>query len=331
MISQYIYDLLLDNDYVAVPGLGGFVCQYQSALIDRQRSWISPPARTIAFNKALNQNDGLLVQHIVLKDLVSYKDAEDKVRDFVAQCNQQLHQIGSIQFPKIGRLYTDELKNIQFTPSYESLPLDDSFGLSSVTFVPVSRIAGEISEVMATEEEDAAPVIPVYRKQRRWPYRVAASFAGIFLLGTLWTNLGGQSGLDNVMTAGMFSGHEVSISARQHSVTTDNQSIRSEYLSETARLQAEKAVAAEMIPVEEAADVQPVGEGIFPIVVGAFKGPVTAEKYMNRLKEKGYNAELMITSPNTFIKVVINYTAENEEVALAHIRSEVEKDAWLLN
>lgn len=330
MISQYIYDLLLDNDYVAVPGLGGFVCQHQSALIDRQRAWISPPARTIAFNKALNQNDGLLVQHVVLKDLVTYKDAEDKVREFVTQCNQQLHQIGSIQFPKIGRLYMDELKNIQFTPSNESLPLDDSFGLASVTFVPVSRMATEASEVVALEKEGAT-VIPVYRTQKRWPYWAAASFAGIFLMSTVWTNLGGQSALDNVMTAGMFSGHQIDISKHQHPVVTDNQSIQAEYLSEAAWIKVQKAaeVAASVTDITE----NPVssGSGAFPIVVGAFKGPVTAEKYMNRLKEKGYNAELMITSPNTFIKVVINYTAENEEAALAHIRSEVEKDAWLLN
>src|SRR5690606_38994330 len=103
-------------------------------------SLISPPSRTIAFNKALQQNDGLLVQHIVLSDTVSYKEAEDKVKAFVAQCNQQLHQIGSVQFPKIGRLYMDELKHIQFAPSYETLPLDESFGLQVVALKPIARI-----------------------------------------------------------------------------------------------------------------------------------------------------------------------------------------------
>ncbi len=322
MISQYIYDLLLDNDYVAVPGLGGFVCQYQPAVIDRHRSLISPPARTIAFNKALNQNDGLLIQHVVLKDIVSYKDAEDKVRDFVAQCNQQLHQIGSIQFPGIGRLYMDELKNIQFTPSYESLPLDDSFGLANIAFIPVSRMGVEEHGLVAESE---TPVVYIQREQKRWPYWIAASFAGMFLLGSLWMNLG-QSSFSNVLTAGFFTGNTVQITSQQHAVHMDNTQIKAETFGNPSVKRTVVQEAQEESTIEEVLVSQE-----FSIVVGAFKGPVTAEKYKIRLIEQGYNVETLKTSPNTFIKVVVKYTASSEEEALAAVRANVEKDAWVLN
>ena len=159
MITQYIYDLLLDNDYVVVPGLGGFVCQYQSSILDRQRAQIQAPARTIAFNKALQQNDGLLVQHIVLNDQLNYKDSEEKVRQYVAKCNQQLQQIGSIQFPKIGRLYMDDLKNIQFTPTFELLPFDDTFGFSNINIQAISRSDEEKTE--ALEGIKDAPIVTI--------------------------------------------------------------------------------------------------------------------------------------------------------------------------
>lgn len=322
MISNYIYDLLLDNDYVAIPGLGGFVCQYQSANVDRQRSLISPPSRTIAFNKALQQNDGLLVQHIVLNETVSYKDAEDKVRAFVAQCNQQLHQIGSVQFPKIGRLYMDELKHINFAPSYETLPLDDSFGLQVVVLKPIARIK---SEPVLAEEESLAQVVEISRPQRAWPYWIAASFAGLFIMGTAWLNVE-QTSYKNVLTAGFFTGHEIHTNAPQKTIYTDNSSIQSNYLYELALLKKNAA------PVEEVVEDAAVAvDQEYAIVVGAFKGPITAEKYKEHLIAKGYKVETLKTSPNTFIKVVIYVTAANEEEALASVRTSEEKDAWLLN
>lgn len=322
MISQHIYDLLLDNDYVAVPGLGGFVCQYQSAIVDRQRSLVSPPSRTIAFNKALQQNDGLLVQHIVLNDSVTYKDAEDKVREFVAQCNQQLHQIGSVQFPKIGRLYMDELKHIQFSPSYDTLPLDDSFGLNTVQLVPISRIKTELAEISESEE---TPVVEMAPAQRSWPYWIAASFAGLFMMGSAWLNVE-QTSYKNVLTAGFFTGTEIQTNHSAKTIYTNNESIQTDYLYEVAQLNI--AQQKEELIVDEPVLSEPQE---FSIVVGAFKGPITAEKYKNALIEKGYKVETLKTSPNTFIKVVIYTTASSEEEALASIRTSVEKDAWLLN
>lgn len=323
MISKYIYDLLLDNDYVAIPGLGGFVCQYQSATMDRQRSLISPPSRTIAFNKALQQNDGLLIQHVVLKDVISYKDAEDKVRAFVTECNQQLHQIGSVQFPQIGRLYMDELRHIQFAPSYETLPLDNSFGLTAVPLMPISRMKLEPVEVEAHEE---VAVVELSRTQRSWPYWIAASFAGIFMMSSTWLNIG-QTTYKNAFTAGFFTSHEVQTPSQQKVITTDNSSIQSDYLYEMTQLK--KVVTPTLEEVEEESVESTPQE--FAIVVGAFKGPITAEKYKEALLSKGYKVETLRTSPNTFVKVVVYVTATQEEEALASIRSNVEKDAWLLN
>lgn len=327
MITQYIYDLLLDNDYVVVPGLGGFVCQYQSSILDRQRAQIQAPARTIAFNKALQQNDGLLVQHIVLKDQLNYKDAEDKVRQYVAQCNQQLHQIGSIQFPKIGRLYMDELKNIQFTPTFELLPFDDTFGFNPIHLQAISRTVEEKTEVLEGILE--TPVIEIDRKQKRWPYWIAASFAGLLLMGSVWMNLG-QPTFQNVMTAGVLSGNIVNISNQQNQIPINNQQIKAEFLSDYVIKKAEANLAKEVVvPIEDIAVVNT--DVIFKIVVGAFKGNKKANQFKEELEAKGYQIELVNNSHNNFIKVVVNYTAVDEPTALGEIRNSIEKEAWLLN
>jgi len=329
VIPQYIYDLLLENDCVVVPGLGGFLCQYQSARLDRQRLSVTPPSRTIAFNRALQQNDGLLVQSVVIGDQISYKEAEEKVREFVAQCNHHLHQHGSVQLPRIGRLYTDHLKHIQFTPSSEALPLESSFGLPVLTAKPVVRLRDALPDIVEEEVEAQAEVVPM-RRQRGWPYWIAASFAGIFIAGTLWIN-SGQTSINAAVEAGFFSSSAtVKLSDQVQSVKMDNGQITTEYLAGITEKKLDMLSESAFATEDVAADEAIVSPAIYPVVVGAFKGPITATRYRDDLIARGYQAELLNPTGNAFYKVIINFQADDEATALRTIRDEVEKDAWLL-
>jgi hypothetical protein len=52
---------------VIVPEFGGFIANYESAWINRQRALIFPPYKQILFNGNLTQNDGLLANELVIK------------------------------------------------------------------------------------------------------------------------------------------------------------------------------------------------------------------------------------------------------------------------
>ena len=67
----------------------------------------------------------------------------------------------------------------------------------------------------------------------------------------------------------------------------------------------------------------------FTIVVGAYKGPLTANRYAEELKSKGYNTEVIDPGNNLWLKVVVHVEASDEVSALRSIRSEVEPQAWL--
>lgn len=334
MITQYIYDILLENDYVSIPDLGGFVCEYQSATIDKVKQELLPPSRKIAFNKALNQNDGLLVQYIVLEEGLTYKEADEKVRSFSKNCNQQLQQFGSLQLPKIGRLYVDEQSQMRFMASHEVLPLDSSFGLPKLSYVPVVKHA--LQEEVVQQE---ATIVAIDKqraesKAKGWLYWAAASVAGVFLASTVWLNLG-QPELKDLVTANFYHVNKVVLSTQQTILpSSGNEQIVSHdiahyYQAKTfANAQAEQT--SEVIEEISAEDV--VSNESYPIVVGAFRGPITAGKYKDRLMSKGYETELMQPNdPTKLIKIVIHYTAETEEEALATIRKEVEENAWVLN
>lgn len=59
-LAQHIEALLLENDCVIVPGLGGFVAHYTPAMRVAEENTFLPPTRIIGFNPQLKMNDGLL-------------------------------------------------------------------------------------------------------------------------------------------------------------------------------------------------------------------------------------------------------------------------------
>lgn len=331
MVQQHIYQLLLDNDCVVVPGLGGFICQYHSASIDLKRGVVSPPGRSIAFNKALQQNDGLLIQHISVSETVTFKEAEEKVRGFVTQCNQRLHQHGSVLMPNIGRLYMDELKHIQFAPSAEMLPLEEAFGLASVSIQPVTRL----KDAVAAGQKEEAKVVALASAsekstQKSWPYWVAASVAAVFLSATLWIN-GTQPGISEYVMAGFSpvpAVEQVQSSPVEEIQTPVQNEVEQPLEVAVAEVITTDVESAPSIPIVET----PVSTGemqSFTIVVGAYKGPLTANRYADMLKSKGYNAEVIDPGNNLWLKVVVHVQAADDVSALRSIRSEVEPQAWL--
>ena len=61
-LAKHIEVLLLENDCVIVPGLGGFIAHRRQASFSERTGEFQPPLRTIGFNPQLVMNDGLLVQ-----------------------------------------------------------------------------------------------------------------------------------------------------------------------------------------------------------------------------------------------------------------------------
>ena len=53
-LERHIEILLLSNDCVIVPGLGGFMTHHIDARYDEQDNMFLPPLRTLGFNPQLN-------------------------------------------------------------------------------------------------------------------------------------------------------------------------------------------------------------------------------------------------------------------------------------
>ena len=107
---NYLYQILLEQDCVVLPGFGGFITQYKPAELNFRTNEISPPGKKIAFNPSLNKNDGFLVAFVAQNEQLSYKQAEKKIHSFVKGCEKNLQLNGSLLFDGIGKISIDENK-----------------------------------------------------------------------------------------------------------------------------------------------------------------------------------------------------------------------------
>ena len=78
-LERHIEILLLRNDCVIVPGLGGFIASHIPATYDERDCLFLPPQRTLGFNPKLNINDSLLVQSYTEAYDISYPDAQNRI------------------------------------------------------------------------------------------------------------------------------------------------------------------------------------------------------------------------------------------------------------
>lgn len=137
-IEQHISELLFDHDCVIVPSLGGFLASNQHATISPNQ-FLLPPFRKIAFNVYLKNNDGLLANHLVEYEHISYQQALVYIESFVSNCMREMNSGKKIILNNIGTLYFDREHNVQFEAARNSNHLKDSFGMEGLQLITVNR------------------------------------------------------------------------------------------------------------------------------------------------------------------------------------------------
>lgn len=130
-IAHHIAHLLLENDCVIVPQLGGFVAHYVSSRYNEAEQLYMPPKREIAFNPQLKLNDGLLAQSYMAAYGMNFPEATKEIIHQVKQMNKQLQQAGVVDLPNIGELRFTMKQEYLFVPYTEVLTSPHLYGLSS--------------------------------------------------------------------------------------------------------------------------------------------------------------------------------------------------------
>src|ERR1035438_4410420 len=114
--EQHISRLLLNYDCVIIPGFGGFVGNYQGASVHPTMHLFMPPTKSIVFNRNLKSNDGLLANELVAAEGLNYNEALKIIDKYVQTSEKILNEGRKLSLEKVGNLFYDIEKNLQFEP-----------------------------------------------------------------------------------------------------------------------------------------------------------------------------------------------------------------------
>ena len=151
-LSPYIKQLLYRNDCVILPNFGGVMAQYASAQVHPIQNVFTPPHKTLAFNKSLVHNDGLLVSEIVRFTGVTYEAATISIHQFVRKLENDLSSKGQAVITGVGKFFYDVEHNLIFESFEENNYLTIAFGFDRFVAKPVMR-----REEVIHQLENAAP------------------------------------------------------------------------------------------------------------------------------------------------------------------------------
>ena len=139
-VEELIGKLLLRHNCVIIPSFGGFVAKQTGASIDYNNGVMSPPKKSLLFNRQLINNDGLLIAELAVSNAIDYNESTKVVRDLIESWNLQLRRGERITIDKVGFLFFDQEKNICFEQDRFFNLLLDSYGLGKVHFLSESDV-----------------------------------------------------------------------------------------------------------------------------------------------------------------------------------------------
>lgn len=145
-LERHIEILLLNNDCVIVPDLGGFMAHYSEAHYDDRDQMFLPPTRTLGFNPALKMNDSLLAQSYIEAYDISYPEAILRIEDEVSELRQHIENEGSYELNDLGILKMNEYGNYEFEPCEAGILTPTLYGLSTVEMEPLANMTSSFVE-----------------------------------------------------------------------------------------------------------------------------------------------------------------------------------------
>lgn len=301
-LSRHIEILLVNNDCVTVPGLGGFVAHYEQSHYSENIFY--PPLRTLGFNAQLQHNDYLLAQSYQDAYDISYPEAFRRIEKEVEEIRQTMVVNGSYQFHGIGTLTLDTDEHLTFSPASAGLQTPSLFGLSTFSLDELEELPSSCSNFV--------PLMPAMRK-------VAAAIL-VMIIFTLSILPAGR-GSDDTVSEGMVQSSIVNMSALTNIISNDTSAHAMEQTSVIETKQQEETVE------QERKD--------YTIVLACKVGRSGANDLIAAMEREGLSGAQIHESNQSNRKVIYGrYATETEAVqALRTLREENERfsQAWVMN
>ena len=330
-LDRHIEILLLSNDCVIVPDLGGFMAHHVCAHYDEDEALFLPPLRTLGFNPQLKINDSLLAQSYVEAYDISYPEALQRIEDEVTELKMHLQNEGSYELTDIGVLSLNDEGNYLFTPCEAGILSPRLYGLSSFEMPIITPTANIISlnlpketlEVDEVDEEEDENVVKIKFSWIRNTVAVAAVLLAMFILAL-------PTGNTEIMTR-TISNINSNILFGMMSKDTNTSKIevkRTDIVKMPVKV--DTIVKKDTVQLVQKVVTDSVRKG-YCIVLASYVSEQNAQLFIEHLKSKGLDSTEIFINNNIRRVIYGNYPTPNDAyIALQSIHSHKElAEAWV--
>ena len=163
LLSKMVKELILDNDRVALPGLGSFVAEVVPSTFSDKGYTINPPYRRLYFRSKPDEGREL-AGFYASTNKVEEDMAERIIKDFVSELKSVLHTKKTVVFPGLGRLRATKENNVFFIADEDLDIYPAGFGLEPISLKTHQETREEVSAALtglkSILEEPKAEAIP---------------------------------------------------------------------------------------------------------------------------------------------------------------------------
>ena len=281
-IGDILEQALLLHDCVVLPTIGAFIVEQTPPLYDKDLNVITPAGQRISFNASLVDRDGILDSCYARTLGLSVRRARLVVDSDVTVIRHQLYQSGILTIgSNLGTLTLQESGELLFTPVQERQGLRSihSYGL-----YPQSCLLPAVSPVEHTTTE---PASEAKSDRKYWTIRInrtAANWAAagaICLLCLL--PISSDSNPDRYSAGfvpyGWLDEASVVISEQKQAQPSIAIAPKAATLEEIVSATPEHAASSSLVITHDEA----LQQGSHAVVVGVFKGPKRAERFIEEV------------------------------------------------
>ena len=130
-LRRHIEILLLRNDCVIVPNLGGFMAHHLPSRFDESDQMFIPPLRMLGFNPKLTMSDSLLAQSYMDAYDLSYPEAVKRIEHEVSLLKEKMEKEGCYELTDLGTLKVNANGRYEFEPCQSGLLSPALYGLGA--------------------------------------------------------------------------------------------------------------------------------------------------------------------------------------------------------
>ncbi len=301
-LANHITDLLYRYDCVIVPNFGGFITNRIGTFLDIETNTFYPPTKKISFNGNLKHNDGLLANYIASSEHISFDASNKFIENTVAKWKNHLVN-ATLEVGSLGSFVLNDQKQLVFEPLAKTNFLTESFGLTGVQAnlkevyqektIPI-HTADEVVEQTYTSNAGVKGFV-----------KYAATIAILLTLGA--------------------------VGMKQYNKSQTKSLLVKKQAQMEQRIQEATFVIENPLPTINLNIAREAAKP-YHIIAGAFQHESNANKKIDQLYKKGFDAKIVGENSWGLTQVAFESYATKEEAhqALRRIKNAGFSDAWML-